>query len=101
MSQTNPEPFPTNPLDALKTTLPDWRLDGTHIERWFEFSSFELAIDFVHQVAAIAGQMDHHPDIDIRYRKVRISLTTHSAGGLTLLDIEAASRIRALQSGPL
>ena len=101
MSHTNREPLPNSPLAALKTALPDWQLDGTHIERWFEFPNFELAINFVHQVAAIARQMDHHPDIDIRYLKVRISLTTHSAGGLTMLDIEAARRIRALLSGPL
>ncbi len=92
----SPELLNTNQLASLELALPEWKRDGAHIERWFDFKSFQLAIEFVRQVAAIAEEMNHHPDIDIRYRNVRIRLTTHSAGGLTNLDLEAAARIRAL-----
>jgi len=97
MPHTKPELLDTNRLAALAQSLPDWNIVDSQVERWFEFSSFKLALEFVQQVAEIAEQMDHHPDIDIRYRKVRLSLTTHSAGGLTSLDVEAAARIRVLQ----
>ena len=97
MPYTKRELLDTNRLAALAQSLPDWNIVDSQMERWFEFPSFKLALEFVQQVAEIAEQMDHHPDIDIRYRKVRLSLTTHSAGGLTSLDVEAAARIRFLQ----
>lgn len=96
MPHTKPELLDTKHLAALEQSLPDWNIVESQIERWFAFPSFKLAMEFVQRVAEIAEQMDHHPDIDIRYRKVRISLTTHSAGGLTSLDVEAAARIQAL-----
>jgi 4a-hydroxytetrahydrobiopterin dehydratase len=97
MAHTKPELLDANRLAALEQSMPDWHIVDSQLERWFEFQSFKLAMEFVQQVAEIAERMDHHPDIDIRYRKVRLSLTTHSAGGLTNLDIEAAARIRVLQ----
>lgn len=81
--------------DALQN-LPEWSLSGSVIERWFAFPSFKAAITFAQAVAVVAEQMNHHPDIDIRYRKVRLALTTHDAGGLTELDLMAATRINAL-----
>lgn len=65
----------------------------TSIERVFEFDDFSAAIDFVNGIAELAEEHDHHPDIDIRYSKVRIILSTHSKGGLTELDFELAERI--------
>jgi 4a-hydroxytetrahydrobiopterin dehydratase len=76
--------------------LPEWELEKKHIERLFEFDDFSQAIEFVNGVAEIAEEEDHHPDIDIRYGKVRIALSTHSEGGITDLDFEIAEKIDTL-----
>ncbi len=60
------------------------------------FPSFPDAVDFVNEVARLAEQADHHPDIELRYRTVKLSLTTHSAGGLTDADFTLARRIDEL-----
>jgi 4a-hydroxytetrahydrobiopterin dehydratase len=78
--------------------LPDWsRTAGpdSAITATFELTDFVAALDFVNQVGHAAEQMDHHPDIDIRWNKVTLVLSTHSEGGLTQLDIELAHRISA------
>ena len=85
-------------LAGLQMALPDWKRVGAFLECWHEFSSFRLAMEFVRRVAEVAEELDHHPDIDIRYRKVWIRLTTYSASGLTNLDVETAKRINALLS---
>lgn len=59
----------------------------------FELADFAAALDFVVRLGHEAEQMDHHPDIDIRYNRVILTLSTHSAGGLTQLDIELAHRV--------
>jgi 4a-hydroxytetrahydrobiopterin dehydratase len=76
--------------------LPEWDLEKKAIERTFEFDDFSQAIEFVNGVAEIAEEDDHHPEIDIRYSKVRIALSTHSEGGLTDLDFELAEKIDTL-----
>jgi 4a-hydroxytetrahydrobiopterin dehydratase len=76
--------------------LPEWELEKKHIERLFEFDDFSQAIEFVNGVAEIAEEDDHHPEIDIRYSKVRLALSTHSEGGLTELDFELAEKIDTL-----
>ncbi len=85
--------------DELKTMLkkiPEWELEKKHIERTFEFDDFSDSIDFVNAVAEVADEEEHHPDIDIRYNKVRLVLSTHSKGGLTELDFALAERIDTL-----
>ena len=81
--------------DWLKK-LPEWELEKKHIERTFEFEDFNGAIDFVNGVAEIAEDEEHHPDIDIRYNKVRVQLSTHSEGGLTERDFEVAEKVDTL-----
>jgi len=76
--------------------VPEWEHDKKSIERTFEFDDFTQAIDFVNGVAEIAEEEEHHPDIDIRYNKVRLELSTHSKGGLTEMDFELAERIDTL-----
>ena len=76
--------------------LPEWELEKKHIERLFEFDDFSQAIEFVNGVAEIAEEEDHHPEIDIRYSKVKVALSTHSEGGLTDLDFELAEKIDTL-----
>jgi 4a-hydroxytetrahydrobiopterin dehydratase len=81
--------------DRMKK-IPEWELEKKHIERTFEFDDFAGAIDFVNAVAEVAEEEEHHPDIDIRYNKVRLVLSTHSKGGLTELDFGLAERIDTL-----
>ena len=76
--------------------IPEWELEKKHIERTFEFDEFSEAIDFVNSVAEVAEEEEHHPDIDIRFNKVRLILSTHSKDGLTDLDFALAERIDTL-----
>ena len=73
--------------------LGDWEREGEDIQKVFEFDDFGQAIKFVNDVAALADRYDHHPDIDIRYNRVRLALTTHSEGGLTPRDFDLAGEI--------
>lgn len=83
-------------IKAWLKKLPQWDNDKKHIERVFEFDDFNDAIEFVNGVAEIAEEEDHHPEIDIRYGKVTLRLSTHSEGGLTDLDFEVAEKIDTL-----
>ena len=73
--------------------LGDWHREGDEMFKTFEFDDFATAIEFVNGVARLAERYDHHPDIDIRYNKVRLGLSTHSEGGLTNLDFTLANDI--------
>lgn len=72
------------------SSVPGWRREGKTIVREFEFKDFPVAIDFVNQIAKAAEAAGHHPDIDVRWNKVRLSLTTHDRGGLTAKDFDLA-----------
>jgi len=71
--------------------LPGWVRNGEAITKTYEFSNFSKAMDFVNQLAETAESVQHHPDIDIRYNKVTLLLTTHDSGGLTQNDISLAA----------
>ena len=73
--------------------LGDWEREGDEIVKNFEFDDFAQAMEFVNAVARLAERYDHHPDIDIRYNKVALALSTHSEGGLTPLDFDFAGDI--------
>jgi 4a-hydroxytetrahydrobiopterin dehydratase len=73
--------------------LGDWEREDDEIQKVFEFDDFATAMKFVNDVARLADRYDHHPDIDIRYNRVRIGLSTHSEGGLTSLDFDVAGEI--------
>jgi 4a-hydroxytetrahydrobiopterin dehydratase len=75
------------------TGLPLWHGSTDQISATYEFPTFMDAIGGVQGIAIEAEEMDHHPDIDIRWRKVTFTACTHSAGGVTQLDIELAHRI--------
>lgn len=76
--------------------LQDWTHDGEKLTRVFTFSAFLEGIQFVDQIAAAAEDMDHHPDIDIRYTDVKIGLSSHDVGGITDRDFRLASHISEL-----
>ena len=73
--------------------LKGWELIGNEITKEFHFNSFKDAMEFVNKIAEEAERVDHHPDILISYNKVTITLTTHSAGGLTYNDFKLAKII--------
>lgn len=73
--------------------LPQWQRSGDAITREAKLASFPQAIQVVNRVAEIAESAGHHPDIDIRWRTVHFTLSTHSAGGLTEKDVSLASEI--------
>jgi 4a-hydroxytetrahydrobiopterin dehydratase len=75
-----------------------WERHGDMLVRSWQFPSFRRALEFVNQVAALAEKSDHHPDIVLSYRKVRLELSTHSDGGLTERDFNLASEINGLPS---
>ena len=74
-------------------TLPDWRLENGALARSFSFTDFSEAMSFVNSVAAVAEHAGHHPDIDIRYNKVQLALSSHDAGGITNKDFLLAAEI--------
>lgn len=71
---------------------PDWQLDGETITRTYQFGTFAAAIGFVTGVAMAAEVADHHPDIDIRWNKVTLALSTHSEKALTTKDTDLAAK---------
>jgi 4a-hydroxytetrahydrobiopterin dehydratase len=85
--------------DDLQTQLgglPDWHLEDDRLVRTLELVDFAAALDLVVAVGHEAEAMNHHPDVDLRYNRVRLALWTHVAGGVTQYDIELAHRIDAL-----
>jgi 4a-hydroxytetrahydrobiopterin dehydratase len=82
--------------DQIKAALPAvkrWKKKGASITRTYEFKDFVGAMDFVKKVARAAEKAQHHPDIDIRWNKVTLTLATHSEGGLTQKDFDLAKKI--------
>lgn len=88
-----PELLDTEDIKKQLKKIPEWDLDGTKIVRTLEFDGFDEAIDFVNDVAEISEKYQHHPEIDIRYNKVILALTTHEANGLTEDDFAVAGAI--------
>jgi 4a-hydroxytetrahydrobiopterin dehydratase len=82
-------------LDAAVAGLSEWKLEKDGLVRTVLFADFPAAIAFVNRAAELAEAADHHPDIDIRYNKLRIALSTHSAGGITQMDIDMAAKLDA------
>lgn len=83
-------------IKSALVAVPDWTKTGATISRTFQFKDFPAAVRFVNAVAGIAEQAWHHPDIDIRWNKVTLTLTTHDAGGLTEKDFDLAQRFDRL-----
>jgi 4a-hydroxytetrahydrobiopterin dehydratase len=86
-------------LSAALPGLPLWSGDGDGLRRTVELPSFRDAVAAIVAIADVAEEMDHHPDIDLRWRTLHLSLVSHSAGGVTELDLELAGRIDGLLPG--
>lgn len=79
-------------IKAALPAVPQWRRKASAISRTYEFADFVVAMKFVNAVARAAEQAWHHPDIDVRWNKVTLALTTHDAGGLTEKDFALAAK---------
>lgn len=80
-------------IEAALTNLPHWRSTGAALVRRAEFSDFAEAFAFLTRVALLAQRLDHHPDMALSWSRVELTLTTHSAGGVTDLDLQLAGVI--------
>jgi 4a-hydroxytetrahydrobiopterin dehydratase len=94
--------MPPLPDDAVRKglgSLPGWERRDDEIEKVYELPSFPDAVAFVTRVGFLAEKADHHPDLDIRWRKVRVALSTHSEGGITDKDLALAGEIEGVAGG--
>ena len=82
--------------DRLEQLETGWRREGDAIAREFKFDDFVGSVDFINRITPAAEEMGHHPDLEISWNKVIVSLTTHSQGGLTGNDFELAQQIEDL-----
>ena len=80
-------------IASFLITEPEWKLDEGKLVRNYTFPNSPSTISFVNWIAELAESSNHHPDIDIRYNQVRLSLVSHDAGGITERDIQMALRI--------
>ncbi len=80
-------------IDRRLAGCPGWSREGDEIARTFECPDFPAAIAFVVRIGFLAEARDHHPDLDVRWRTVRVALTTHDVGGLTDWDFDLAEQV--------
>jgi len=83
-------------IETRLRSLPAWRIEAGELTRTLNHKDFRGALAFVNAVGELAEQAGHHPDIDIRYNKVRLGLVTHDAGGLTAKDFDMATAVDKL-----
>lgn len=81
--------------------LPGWRHEGARLVKTFSFPGYMDGVRFANKVAEAAEALNHHPDMWIRFRSVTLELSTHSAGGVTQLDLALARRADELAAGPV
>jgi 4a-hydroxytetrahydrobiopterin dehydratase len=93
---SRPPALPVDEVQATLHTMPLWTGDAAGIVRRIELPSFRAAVDAIVAIADVAEEMDHHPDVDLRWRTLQLASVTHSAGGVTQLDLQLARRIDAL-----
>jgi len=91
-------PLSDEEIERGLAELPGWRRDGDTIVRDYELPTFMGAIDAVREIAEMAEAANHHPDIDIRYRKLHVALTTHDEGGISQHDLDLAGKIETAAS---
>jgi 4a-hydroxytetrahydrobiopterin dehydratase len=84
-------------VEAGLSELAGWEASGDAIAKEFELESFREAVAFVVRLSFEAEAMNHHPDVDLRYNRVTIVLSTHSEGGVTDKDLKLAAAIEALR----
>ncbi len=90
------DPLTPDELVEALVDLPRWSGDVHGLRRTVEFPSFRDAVSAIVTIADVAEELDHHPDVDLRWRTLHLRLVTHSAGAVTPLDLQLARRIDAL-----
>jgi 4a-hydroxytetrahydrobiopterin dehydratase len=90
--------LPLSPQEAQShlAALAGWQIEAGELVKTFQFKDFVASLRFVNRVGELAEQAGHHPDIDIRYNRVRLALTTHDADGLTQKDFDLAAQTQKL-----
>ena len=83
-------PLSEKDIQTRLVAVPDWQIESGELVRTFLFKDFRASLAFVNRVGEAAESAGHHPDIDIRYNKVRLALVTHDAGGITQKDFDLA-----------
>jgi len=83
-------------ITAGLSALPGWAREGDQIVKTFDCGSFPGAVAFVVRIGFFAERADHHPDLDVRWKRVRVALSTHDAGGLTAKDLDLATEIEGI-----
>ena len=94
-----PPCLPPDAVAAALGELPLWSGGPDGLRRTVQLPSFRDAVGAIVSIADVAEEMDHHPDVDLRWRTLHLTVVTHSAGGVTELDLELARRIDALLPG--
>ena len=84
-------PLSDHDIRSRLVSVPDWQVESGELVRTFLFKDFRGSLAFVNKVGDLAEEAGHHPDIDIRYDKVRLALVTHDAGGITAKDFDLAA----------
>jgi len=87
------QPLSEPKIADLLDRMPEWALEDGKLVRYWTFADFSKAMDFVDHVARLAEQEGHHPDIDIRYNRVKLALVSHDAGGITQRDADMARQL--------
>lgn len=88
--------LPETEINAFVEAHSDWSWSDDSITRTYEFADFSEAMGFVTRLALAAEKADHHPDLDIRWNKVTVTLSTHSEGGITARDLDLADNADSL-----
>ena len=83
-------------IEARLEELEDWEREGDVIAKTFKLTDFVGSVEFIKLLVVPAEDMNHHPDLNVSWNEVRVSITTHAAGGLTENDFELAKRIDGL-----
>ena len=89
-------PLSMDEVQARLIGLPGWQIEAGELVKTFTFKDFLASLEFVNRVGELAESAGHHPDIDIRYNRVRLGLVTHDAGGLTTKDFDLAQKVEIL-----
>jgi 4a-hydroxytetrahydrobiopterin dehydratase len=89
-------PLSESEISARLKSLPDWKIESGELTRTFVFKDFRGSLAFVNRVGEAAEKAGHHPDIDIRYNRVRLALVTHDAGGITAKDFDLAGAANSM-----
>lgn len=84
-------PLSDKEIHSRLIAVPDWQVESGELVRTYLFKDFRASLAFVNKVGEVAENAGHHPDIDIRYNKVRLALVTHDAGGITAKDFDLAA----------